>query len=160
MIITTKRPTRILMLDSVITAIAWFAFIYQFTKGIVFLASEHPGIPFTLYGFPDTALNPSLATLFICALVCMLNATLVFAWGRWHTALQRSSMANAISPELSADVLAGHFSLSSKQLDNVRDSRVTVVYHSESGGISHLETGSLTLQQIQIPLEEPALRVA
>lgn len=158
MIIKTRRPASIFVLDISITAVAWVAFIYQFTKGVVFLLSEHSGAP--LSNFFGISLSPSMVTLIACIVVCLMNGTLVYVWARWQTSRRGRLPGDPHYLELSADVLADHFSLSPQQLDNVRDSRVTVVYHSPAGGITHLETSDLHLQKVSATLPEAKLRVA
>lgn len=158
MIIKTKRPASIFILDSTITALAWIAFIYQFTKGVVFLLSEHSGTPLSnVFGL---ALSPTTTTLMVCIIVCLFNAAIVYLWARWHKAQSGKPSRHLDAVELSPDSLANHFSLSPRQLDNVQDSRVTVVYHSAAGGITHLETSDLQLQQVSSSIPDAQLRVA
>lgn len=158
MIINTRRPASILIIDTFITAAAWLAFIYQFTKGVIFMLSEHPRVP--LSPFSGISFSPTATTLVVCTAVCLFNATLVYAWARWHKTRHIAIYDDEYVQSLPSASLADHFSLSPQQLNNVRDSRVTVVYHSPSGGITHLETGDLQLQQVIPPLPEAALRVA
>lgn len=158
MIIKTRRPASILVLDISITAVAWVAFIYQFTKGVVFLLSERSGTP--LSNFSGVSLTPSMATLVVCTVVCLINASLVYIWARWQKSRRERTSGGPGDLVLSADVLADRFNLSLQQLDNVRDSRVTVVYHSPAGGITHLETSDLHLQEVSSTLPEAKLRVA
>lgn len=157
MIIMTKRPASMLMADTIITTVAWFAFIYQFTKGVVFLLSDHSGTPTTFFGI---VLSPTLSILLLCTAVCLFNAMMVYAWARLHSARHTKTHNHTASQDLASDVLAYHFSLSPRQLGEIQDSRVTVVYHSATGGITHLETGDLQLEEISQPMPEPALRVA
>lgn len=158
MIIKTKRPASILLVDTIITAAAWLAFIYQFTQGIVFLLSEHPGVPLSSY-FGIT-LSPATTTLTACLIICLFNAALVYAWGRWQKTRRSNTVDVPMVQPVPPSILADHFSLSPQQLDDVRGSRVTVVYHSNSGGITHLETSDLQLQQVSPSYSESALRVA
>ena len=37
MIITTRRPPRILLLDILLTGTAWLALVYLFTDGVVYM---------------------------------------------------------------------------------------------------------------------------
>lgn len=157
MIIMTKRPASMLMTDTIITTVAWFAFIYQFTKGVVFLLSAHPGAPSTVFGVD---LSPTLGILLLCTTVCVFNAMVVYAWARLQNARHTKTRNGTVSQDLSSDVLADHFSVSPRQLGDIQDSRVTVMYHSATGGITHLETGNLQLEKISQPLPELELRVA
>ncbi len=162
MIIRTKRPASILIVDTVITAAAWLAFIYQFTKGVVFLLSERPGAPLSsIFG---VTLSPTAITLLTCLIVCLFNAMLIYIWAHWQRRSHSKARRNLVTQTLLADALADHFSLSPQQLDDVQDSRVTVVYHSPSGGITHLETSDLQLQNVPSVLDgtqqESELQVA
>lgn len=158
MIIKTRRPASIFFLDAAITTLAWIAFVYQFTKGVVFLVSERSGTP--LSNFLGVALTPTMVTLIACVTVCLINAALVYFWARWRKTRRSTASGRLGSAELPAHVLADHFSLSAQQLDNVRDSRVTVVYHSPAGGITHLETSDLRLQSVPPSMADAELRVA
>lgn len=157
MIIMTRRPARMLMADTVITTVAWFAFLYHFTKGVVFLLSDHPATSTTFFG---VALSPTLSILLLCTTVCVFNAMVVYAWACLQNARHSKTYNPTTLQDLASDVLAYHFSLSPGQLDEVQDSRVTVVYHSATGGITHLETGDLQLEEISQSVSEPELRVA
>lgn len=157
MIITTKRPASMLITDTLITAVAWIAFIYQFTKGVVFLLSDHPDVPSSIFGI---ALSPTTSVVLVCVIVCAFNAIVVYTWARLRASPHGKAYDRSVSQELTSDTLADHFSLSPLQLNKVQDSRVTVVYHSAAGGITHLDTGDLQLHEVDQPLPEPALRVA
>lgn len=158
MIIMTKRPAGMLIMDTIITSVAWLAFVYQFTQGVVFLVAEHPGVPLsTAFGI---SLNPTSSTLIACVVICSMNALIVFAWGNIRSTSHGKAYGHHNAQQLSADVLADHFNLSPQQLGEVWDSRVTVVYHSATGGITHLETDDLQLQSNTTLLASPIARVA
>ncbi len=158
MIITTKRPASILVMDTAITGAAWIAFIYQFTNGVVFLLSEHPRAPLSsIFG---VTLSPTVITIIACLVVCAFNALVVYVWARLRKTPHNNAYGYRMPRDATADDVADHFSLSPVQLSDIRDSRVTVVYHSDNGGISHLETGDLHLQHVAPPVPEPRLRVA
>lgn len=138
MIITTRRPPRILLLDILLTGTAWLAFVYLFTDGVVYMLSEQSSAPLPLlYGLQ---LSETAITLVLCLVVSLFNASVVYIWARWRRATGEVPQTAAMPDALTMDMMAEHFSLSPNALGHVRDSRVTVVYHSPSGGISRLET--------------------
>lgn len=137
MIITTRRPARIYVMDIAITGVAWVAFIYQFTNGVVFLMSERPGTPLSsIWGLE---LSRSATTVIVCVLVCTFNAAVVYLWARLRDSSHGRAYA-VITQDVTKDVLASHFSLLPEQVDDVQVSRVTIFYHSPTGGIVGLET--------------------
>lgn len=157
MIIITRRSTRMLLTDTFITAVAWVIFFYQFTNGIVLLASQAQAgsITSTFFGI---ALDPTSETLILCAAVCGFNALLVVIWSLVHKGALDTDQDTA--DNISPDMLADHFSVSSQQLDEVQDSRVTIVYHSPNGGIDHFETDRSHHSESALPLSENAVQVA
>ena len=159
MIIKTKRSASMLITDTTITALAWLVFFYQFTKGVVVLISDtHAGPISSFFGI---TLNPTSATLILCGAVCIFNATIVIVWTRLHKQINRKSgYMHPLESEMTTDILADHFSVSRQQLGEIQDSRVTIVYHSPTGGIDHLEVGHLHEQETALPIPQPAIQVA
>ncbi|HLR77656.1 MAG TPA: poly-beta-1,6-N-acetyl-D-glucosamine biosynthesis protein PgaD [Burkholderiaceae bacterium] len=158
MIIKTRRNPHFLVIDAVLTASAWLTFIYLFSNGVVYLLSAPPSTEVAEPG--GMALGPTATTLAACAAVCLFNASVVYLWACWKRAPGTSLPAHATVPELATETLAQHFSVSASQLGDIRDSRVTIVYHSPTGGIMHLETGDRHAETASAAIGGSRLRVA
>jgi biofilm PGA synthesis protein PgaD len=143
MIITTRRSSLGYVCDALLTALAWFAFLYLFTNGVLALAA--PALNLPELTFPDPGRYRDYLTL-----VAVLTLPALLAMGGWHIArerLTRGALDRDPEPHpLDTQTLADHFSLSSHQLNDVQTSRVTVIYHSGEGRIDRLETDRLQLQ--------------
>lgn len=143
MIITTQRSPIALAIDTSLTALGWIGFFYLFTKGVVAVMDgsyDSPSTPFI------TQLWPTAHTLAVYALVAAFNATLVVLWGRYRKLFFRKINRREANDKIDDETVATHFHLSSNQLHEIQDSRVTVIYHSNEGNIAHLETDQLRMQ--------------
>lgn len=146
-IITTKRSSLAWTMDAGLTALGWAAFFYLFTRGVVsiFHAEGLQPMP-SLVSSTVTPLVPTLQTLAVYVVVACINALLVVLWGRYHKRLFRTLKMLRSSDGVDDDELASHFHLSRNQLHEIQGSRVTVIYHSNDGAISQLETDQLRIQ--------------
>lgn len=143
MIITTKRSSMGYLCDALMTGLAWLLFMYLFTDGVVALAA--PSLSLPDLAFPGPGHYREILTL-----IAILTVPALFVMAVWHVTrerLTRGALDQDPSPNpLDDQVLAEHFRLSSRQLNDVQTSRVTVIYHSGEGLIDRLETDRLQLQ--------------
>ena len=150
MIITTQRSTLALAIDSTLTALGWIGFFYLFTKGVVSIINDNydsPGIAFL-----DPFL-PTITTLAAYLLVATFNALIIVLWARYHKIFFKDLLQRRVPASIDDETVASHFQLSTNQLHEIQDSRVTVIYHSTDGAIAHLETDQLHMQ----PADSPSL---
>ncbi|NYT83538.1 poly-beta-1,6-N-acetyl-D-glucosamine biosynthesis protein PgaD [Alcaligenaceae bacterium] len=144
-IITTKRSSLGWAIDAGLTALGWAAFFYLFTRGVVSIVHADGLQPMPAL-LSSTPLIPTLQTLAVYVLVACVNALLVVIWGRYHKRLFRTLKLLRAPDAMDEDELASHFHLSRNQLHEIQGSRVTVIYHSNDGAISELETDQLRIQ--------------
>ncbi|HWK70192.1 poly-beta-1,6-N-acetyl-D-glucosamine biosynthesis protein PgaD [Pollutimonas sp. M17] len=143
MIITTQRSPLALAIDTALTALGWIGFFYLFTKGVIAVmdGNHHgPSVPYM------EQLWPTARSLTVYALVAAFNAVLVVLWGRYRKLFFRTLNRREAAAKIDDETVATHFHLSSNQLHEIQDSRVTVIYHSNEGDIAHLETDQLRMQ--------------
>jgi biofilm PGA synthesis protein PgaD len=146
-IITTKRSSPGWIIDATLTALGWAAFFYLFTRGVVSIIYAGGIQPMPALLHPEVApLVPTLHTLAIYLMVACMNAVLVVLWGRHHKRLFRALKLLRSLDGVDEEQLASHFHLSCNQLHEIQGSRVTVIYHSNDGAISQLETDQLRIQ--------------
>jgi biofilm PGA synthesis protein PgaD len=143
MIITTQRSPLALAIDTALTALGWIGFFYLFTQGVVAVMDGSYNAPSTPF---MNQLWPTAQTLTVYALVAAFNAMLVVLWGRYRKMFFRKLNQRNAAIKVDDETVATHFHLSSNQLHEIQDSRVTVIYHSNEGEIAHLETDQLRMQ--------------
>ncbi|MBP6018076.1 MAG: poly-beta-1,6-N-acetyl-D-glucosamine biosynthesis protein PgaD [Burkholderiaceae bacterium] len=141
MIIKTQRSLIGLTMDGALTAVGWIGFFYLFTQGVMSLLM--PAYQKTGYAAQLAALMPSIQTLMVYLLVLLLNGVLLVLWACYCQTLFKRLISRQIHLESTAPAVAAHFHLLPKQLHDVRDSRVTVIYHTDEGDINHLEIDQL-----------------
>lgn len=157
MIITTQRTTLALAIDSLLTGLGWIGFFYLFTKGVISIIDgtyDSPGI-----GFLKPFL-PTITTLTAYLLVAAFNTLVIVLWARYHKLSFKNPLERRIPACVDDDTVASHFHLSTNQLHEIQDSRVTVIYHSNDGAIAHLETDQLHMQAAQRPSLYDVAKVA
>src|SRR5690606_2103112 len=103
------------------------------------------------YDAPSTPfiqqLWPTAHTLVLYVLVAVFNSVLVVLWGLYNKKLFQSRRRGGdATASVDDETVATHFHLSCNQLHEIQGSRVTVIYHSNEGDISHLETDQLRMQ--------------
>lgn len=157
MIITTQRSTFALAIDSLLTALGWIGFFYLFTKGVVSIINNSYDSPTITFLEPFL---PTITTLTAYLLVAAFNALIIVLWGRYHKLLFKDLLQRRASTSIDDDTVASHFQLSTNQLHEIQDSRVTVIYHSTDGAIAHLETDQLHMQPAGNPSLYGAEKVA
>lgn len=159
MIVRTKRPARILAIDTVLTASAWLAFLYLFTKGMVVITFGSRAAQ--MFPMLDIELSPTSTALVVYLLACAANGTVIVLWAKMGGASKdKARRLQSTDQRLTRDGIADRFHLSRDQVDQVQDSRVTVIYHSPVGGITHLETDRLQLEEARTVIPQQRVRAA
>lgn len=146
MIIKTQQSALALTLDTVLTALGWLAFFYLFTQGVLNLLGP-------LYAVTGSAgqfepLMPAINSLLVYVSISLFNATTLVLWALYHKAIFKT-LKNEHITLTDGHFPARSFSLMPSQLLDLRDSRVTVIYHADDGGVSHLETDSLHIRMLK-----------
>ncbi|MGN6581033.1 MAG: poly-beta-1,6-N-acetyl-D-glucosamine biosynthesis protein PgaD [Bordetella sp.] len=138
MIIRTPRSLLHFLIDSVLTALAWFAFLYLLANGVVSIVKGDR------QGTEEIStlrhLLPSLGTLLVYFLVAVCIALVLYAWAKYNAKRFGGLDRRASPPALSREDLAASFGISVEQLDQLRRSYVSVIHHAPDGHIVGIET--------------------
>ncbi|MGY6269615.1 poly-beta-1,6-N-acetyl-D-glucosamine biosynthesis protein PgaD [Achromobacter denitrificans] len=146
MIITTQRSRAGYLLDLVLTAVGWFAFVYLFGAGIMAIlreAAPGPGLS------PWPAFVPTARTLGGYALFALANAAVLVAWAVYNH--RRFSGKDRRKPvlALSDRRLAMSFAVTPGQLSQLRSARAAVIHHGSDGEITVIENLSPLLSALR-----------
>lgn len=137
MIIRTPRSLLHLLIDSVLTALAWFAFLYLFVNGIApIVKGERKSAEISALAH----LLPSLGTLLVYLLVAACVALVLYAWAKYNAKRFGGLDRRAAPPPLSHADLAASFDISIAQLEQLRRSYISVIHHAPDGHIVGIET--------------------
>lgn len=129
-LIHTPCSRRHKIMDGTVTALGWTGFAWLFIPDSVVQASAQA-----------IQLDQNAITLFSVALIGC-NACLM-SWSAYNRWLHRHDLLPDLpstSGPLDEATLAAHFCVPSEKLDNVHESRRTIIYHTDEGDIVELET--------------------
>ncbi|MBB1594990.1 poly-beta-1,6-N-acetyl-D-glucosamine biosynthesis protein PgaD [Achromobacter sp. UMC46] len=146
MIITTQRSRAGYLVDLLLTAVGWFAFVYLFGSGIVAILRAAAG-------GPDVALwpvfLPTVRTLWGYGLLALANAAVLVGWAVYnHRRFGGKDRRKPIRP-LSDHRLAMSFAVTPGQLAALRATRVAVIHHGPDGEILQIDKNEPRLRSVQ-----------
>ncbi|MFY0479087.1 poly-beta-1,6-N-acetyl-D-glucosamine biosynthesis protein PgaD [Achromobacter marplatensis] len=146
MIITTQRSRAGYLVDLLLTAVGWFAFVYLFGSGIVAILRAAAG-------GPDVALwpvfLPTVRTLWGYGLLAVANAAILVAWAVYnHRRFGGKDRRKSIRP-LSDHRLALSFAVTATQLAELRAAQVSIIHHGPDGDIQQIEKSQPRLRSVQ-----------
>lgn len=137
MIIQTPRSIAHFLIDFLLTALAWLAFLYLLANGIVSIVeSDRQSADLSAMAH----LLPSLATLLIYLFVAVCVALVLYAWAKYNARRFGGLDRRATPPPLSHEDLAASFGISVEQLEQLRRSYISVIHHAPDGRIARIET--------------------
>lgn len=145
MIVKTQRSRLGLAVDMLLTAPAWIAFFYLFGSGIAAIlrgAADGPQAPIL------PAFLPTMHTLLAYLAVALVNAALLYGWALYNLYSFRGLDRRRRAPPVGDERLARSFAIGAAQLATLRTSRVAVIHHDTSGGISAIERGVARLRRL------------
>ncbi len=129
-IIRTRQRPFMLVIDVVLTLLAWIGLLSLLLKGLWPLLDGHTGPRINISIFD--ALN----TLQVYLLVGLLNAAVLIAWARYQQRKSRSySQRRLPAPMVGDEGLSRSFKLSEDNFARMRQSARMVVHNDEHGGV-------------------------
>lgn len=146
MIITTQRSRAGYLVDLLLTAIGWFAFVYLFGSGIVAILRATAG-------GPDVDLwpvfLPTVRTLWGYGLLALANAAVLVGWAVYNHRRFGGKDRRKPIKALSDQRLAKSFAVTSAQLADLRAARISVIHHGHDGEILQIEKRQPRLHAVQ-----------
>jgi biofilm PGA synthesis protein PgaD len=136
MIIRTPRSRLAAFIDTVLTAIAWIAFIYLFGSGILSVLLDEGSGP--RVSFMDRLL-PSAGTITIYLAVAIVNAAVLLAWAIYNGFRFKGTDRRSRSEPLDEARLARGFGVDVAMRLRSERARIMTVHHTDEGAIKRIK---------------------
>ncbi|BCQ58461.1 biofilm PGA synthesis protein PgaD [Pseudomonas sp. NFPP10] len=133
-IIRTRQRPFMVIVDVVLTVLAWVGLLYLLVRGLIPLLDSHEG-PRIEAGMLD-----ALTTLQFYAWVAVLNAVLLISWARYRQRRNKSYPPRLPAPVVDDKRLSETFKLNDATFAQMRQPGTMIVHNDEEGGISHVTT--------------------
>lgn len=135
LIVRTPRSRLGWLIDAVLTALAWVAFVWLCVSGLLAIfreANAGPAVP----GWG--ALMPTMGTLTLYVVVGMINGVILLAWARYNQYRFAGLQRRAAVPPLANEELAQSFGLPVQRLAALHQAKIAVVEHEPDGAIANV----------------------
>jgi len=133
-IIRTRQRPFMVVVDVVLTVLAWVGLLYLLIRGLIPLLDTHEGPRF------ESGMLGALTTLQFYAWVAVLNALLLISWARYRQRRNRNYPPRLPAPVVDDKRLSESFKLSDETFAQMRQPGIMTVHNDEEGGITHVTT--------------------
>ncbi|MGC5703869.1 poly-beta-1,6-N-acetyl-D-glucosamine biosynthesis protein PgaD [Pseudomonas sp. NFXW11] len=133
-IIRTRQRPFMVVVDIVLTVLAWVGLLYLLMRGLMPLVSTHEGPRF------EAGILDALTTLQFYGWVALVNAALLVSWARYRQRRNKKYPPRLPAPVADDKRLSETFKLSDETLAQMRQPGIMTVHNDEEGGISHVTT--------------------
>lgn len=133
-IIRTRQRPFLMVVDVVLTILAWIGLVYLLARGLMPMVDSHAGPRI------NVSLFDALTTLQFYAWVAVINAVLLISWARYRQRRHRQYPPRLPAPVVDSQRLSERFKLSDETFAQMRQSGIVIVHNDEEGGISHVTT--------------------
>ncbi|CAD5203093.1 poly-beta-1,6-N-acetyl-D-glucosamine biosynthesis protein PgaD [Pseudomonas sp. FEN] len=134
-IIRTRQRPFMVVVDVVLTVLAWIGLLYLLIQGLWPLFDGHTGPRI------DISFFDALNTLQVYLWIGLLNAALLIAWARYQQRKSRSFAKRRLpAPVVGDEGLSRSFKLSEDNFARMRQSARMVVHNDEHGEIREVFT--------------------
>jgi len=145
-IITTRQRPFLVVVDAIMTLLAWIGLLYLLIQGLWPLFDGHTGPRI------DVSFFDALNTLEVYLWVGLLNAAVLISWARYQQRKSRSySQRRLPAPVVGDEGLSRSFKLSEDKFARMRQSARMVVHNDEHGGVREVFTHLYRVE----PQEQP-----
>ncbi|MCR8933746.1 MULTISPECIES: poly-beta-1,6-N-acetyl-D-glucosamine biosynthesis protein PgaD [unclassified Pseudomonas] len=146
-IIRTRQRPVLLVIDVLITLVAWIGLLFLLIRGLWPLVETHAGGPRI-----DNSAFDALGTLQIYLWVALVNAVVLIGWARYQQRKSRSFAQRRLpSPVIDDQGLSKSFKLCDERLQKLRMPGVMTIHNDQDGDISHVETHFRPVQPAELP---------
>ncbi|CQD33334.1 poly-beta-1,6-N-acetyl-D-glucosamine biosynthesis protein PgaD [Yersinia mollaretii] len=136
-------------IDIIITALAWFGFIFLFVKGFLDMIDRAPNmgpIPFRLY------ILSGLTTLALYAAIALFNAVVIIIWAKYNQ-VRFQVERRGHRPHLNDDELASSMDISGEMVAQLKAGSCLTLYNDEHGQLLDVKEG------LQLPSVAPVVNL-
>ncbi|CEL26898.1 MULTISPECIES: poly-beta-1,6-N-acetyl-D-glucosamine biosynthesis protein PgaD [Pseudomonas] len=146
-IIRTRQRPILVVIDVILTVVAWVGLLLLLMRGLWPLLETHAGAPRI-----DSSAFDALGTLQIYLWIAVVNAVILIAWARYQQRKSRSFAQRRLpSPVIDDAGLSKSFKLCDDSLQKLRTPGVMTIHNDQEGDISHVVTHFWPMTQAQLP---------
>ena len=146
-IIRTRQRPILVVIDVILTVLAWVGLLFLLVRGLWPLMETHAGAPRI-----DSSAFDALGTLQIYLWIAVVNAVILIAWARYQQRKSRSFAQRRLpSPVIDDAGLSKSFKLCDDRLQKLRTPGVITIHNDQEGDISHVVTHFWPMTQAQLP---------
>ena len=146
-IIRTRQRPILVVIDVILTVLAWVGLLFLLMRGLWPLIETHAGAPRI-----DSSAFDALGTLQIYLWIAVVNAVILIAWARYQQRKSRSFAQRRLqSPVIDDAGLSKSFKLCDDRLQKLRTPGVMTIHNDQEGDISHVVTHFWPVTQAQLP---------
>ena len=146
-IIRTRQRPILVVIDVILTVLAWVGLLFLLMRGLWPLIETHAGAPRI-----DSSAFDALGTLQIYLWIAVVNAVILIAWARYQQRKSRSFAQRRLpSPVIDDAGLSKSFKLCDDRLQKLRTPGVMTIHNDQEGDISHVVTHFWPVTPAQLP---------
>ena len=146
-IIRTRQRPILVVIDVILTVLAWVGLLFLLMRGLWPLIETHAGAPRI-----DSSAFDALGTLQIYLWIAVVNAVILIAWARYQQRKSRSFAQRRLqSPVIDDAGLSKSFKLCDDRLQKLRTPGVMTIHNDQEGDISHVVTHIWPVTTAQLP---------
>jgi len=145
-IIRTRQRPFLVVIDVILTMLAWVGLLFLLVRGL------WPLIETTCGPRIENSAFDALGTLQVYMWVALVNAVIMIGWARYQQRKSRSFAQRRLpSPVIGDEGLSKSFKLCDERFQKLRTPGVMTIHNDQDGDISHVETHFWPLQQQALP---------
>ena len=146
-IIRTRQRPFLVVIDVILTVLAWVGLLFLLIRGLWPLIETHAGGPRI-----DNSAFEALGTLQIYLWVALVNAVILIAWARYQQRKSRSFAQRRLpAPVVDDEGLSKSFRLCDERLQKLRTPGVMTIHNDQEGDISHVVLNFRPLEPAELP---------
>ncbi|WP_085712642.1 MULTISPECIES: poly-beta-1,6-N-acetyl-D-glucosamine biosynthesis protein PgaD [unclassified Pseudomonas] len=146
-IIRTRQRPFLVVIDVILTVLAWVGLLYLLVRGLWPLIETHAGGPRI-----DNSAFEALGTLQIYLWVALVNAVILISWARYQQRKSRSfAQRRLAAPVVDDDGLSKSFKLCDDRLQKLRSPGVITIHNNQDGDVSHVVPHLWPVEPAELP---------
>jgi len=146
-IIRTRQRPFLVVIDVILTVLAWVGLLYLLVRGLWPLIETHAGGPRI-----DHSAFEALGTLQIYLWVALVNAVILISWARYQQRKSRSfAQRRLAAPVVDDDGLSKSFKLCDDRLQKLRSPGVITIHNNQDGDVSQVVPHLWPVEPAELP---------
>jgi biofilm PGA synthesis protein PgaD len=145
-IIRTRQRPFLVVIDVLLTLLAWVGLLYLLVRGLWPLIDTHEGPRI------DASFFDALGTLQIYLWVALLNAVILITWARYQQRKSKSFAQRRLpAPVVDDQGLSKSFKLTGDRLAKLRTPGSMTIHNDQDGDVSHVVTHFFPVDPAKLP---------